>query len=195
MPLSPDEHKTLETRLTLSLRNLIDRPDNAPLANTLKARGIHVTQLFVSVGEPETDEIARLDRESAVRERWIDLMKRASRYVKWDDFVFACSAKVDVTQSWRGVLSEAIGVDLYTMLHRERMGNVPTEWLEKVTALPDRKPEPDYRSNFTEVAGELVDALRSAGKSPSWIAKAFNEFLRDFNGTRVSTADVTRTRI
>ena len=89
MSLSPDERKTLENRLSFSLRNLIDRPDNAPLANTLKARDIHVTQLFVSVGEPETDEITRLDRESAVRARWIDLMKRASRYVKWDDFVFA----------------------------------------------------------------------------------------------------------
>jgi hypothetical protein len=102
MSFSPDERRTLENRLTLSLRNLIDRPDNEPLANTLKTRGIHVTQLFVSVGEPETDEITRLDREIAVRERWIDLIKRASRYIKWDDFVFACSAKVDVTQSWRG---------------------------------------------------------------------------------------------
>ena len=48
-----------------------------------------------------------------MRERWIDLIKSASRYVKWDDFVFACAAKVDVL----------------------------TERLAKVAAPPDRNQE------------------------------------------------------
>lgn len=195
MALTPAERERLSSRLTRVLHNLVERPDNAPLAQTLRANGIHVTEISVHVGESKVDmQLAdifeRMRRENEIMERNAELLKQSISHVLWDDFVFACSKKVDVTGLWRPTIAQAIGVDLSTMQWRQTYGRVPAEWLDKVNEMPDWTPAPLPRSNFAQIAGELARRLRHSGMSRQEIAKAFNDFLRDFNGTHVSAADV-----
>jgi hypothetical protein len=195
MALTPSERERLSDRLTRILHNLVDRPDNVPLAQTLRANGIHVTDLSVHVGEPKRE--APLDemfeqwqRENEIMQRRIELLGQAHYHTPWEDFVFVCSKKVDVTGLWRPTIAQAISVNLSAMQWRQTVGTVPTEWLEKLNELPDWKPTPRPRSNFAQIAGELARRLRPSGMSRQEIATAFNEFLRDFNGTHVSAADI-----
>jgi hypothetical protein len=192
MALTPAERERLSDRLTIMLHNLVDRPDNITFKRALETNNVHVTDVRVSVGEPKLGDIhERWVRENAIMERHLQLIRKVSSHVKWDDFVFACSEKIDVTGQWRATIAQAIGVDAVSMQFRQSYGQVPLQWVEKVNALPDWKPTPRRRSNFAQIASELVRRLRHSGMSRHEIAGAFNDFLRDFNGTRVTASDIT----
>jgi hypothetical protein len=186
------DNEQLEHTLTQMLRLLVDRPDNVTFRNRLHSAGTGIAQVFVRI-DPAEDPMTILRRRIQQRERLIDLTRIASDYVKWDDFVFTCSRKIDVTRTWMSGIAEATGIDPWNIRYHKETGTVPTEWIEKVLALPDWTPPPDQRSNFSKIAVELVAALRSSGKSSSWIATTLTSFLRDFDATKVTTSDVTMT--
>jgi hypothetical protein len=187
-------NEQLEQTLTGMLRNLVARPDNTTFAARLRSADIHIMQVFVRI-DPHINETREEQRARQTRqyERLIELMRTASRYVKWDDFVFTCSSKIDVTGTWMTRIAEATKIDSWDIRYRKATGTVPTEWIEKVLALPDWTPQPERRSNFNKIAVKLVAALRSSGKSSSWIATTLTDFLRDFDATKVTTSDVTMT--
>jgi hypothetical protein len=106
------DNEQLEHTLTQMLRNLVDRPDNTTLATRVRSAGIHITQVFVRI-DPHINETRDERRARQTREygRLTELMRIASRYVKWDDFVFTCSGKTDVTGTWMTRIAEVTGID------------------------------------------------------------------------------------
>ena len=124
-------------------------------------------------------------------ERNRELINELTAHATWDNFVFACSKRIDVTGRWRPTIARAVDTTPYMMQYDERSGKVPALWMAKVAELPAWTPPKERRSNFSQIAGELVRRLRHSGMSRHEIAKAFNDLLRDFNGTHVTTADIT----
>ncbi|HME24959.1 MAG TPA: hypothetical protein VKI44_27130 [Acetobacteraceae bacterium] len=187
------DNRELEGSLTSMLRVLVDRADNVTFKNRLRSAGIHVTQVFVRIDPTAhlTDDEQRRQR-IAEFEHLDELTKIAKRHVPWDDFVFTCSRKIDVTGAWMGSIADAIGIHPAMINMHKAVGHVPTEWIGKVIALPDWTPS-DCQSNFSKVAVPLVAALRSSGKSSSWIATTLTKFLSEFDGSKVETHDVTMT--
>jgi hypothetical protein len=187
----------IENTLTNGLRKLLSDPHDTglmPLAARLLRENIHVTQIVVTIDVNATDTRAQmLSRGIAQLERYLELSRTVSSYVPWEDFVFICSRKVDVTGVWIPRIAEASHIDLWTLRYHKTSNLVPMALVEKVNALPDWKPPPERRSNFSLIAGQLVAALRTAGKSSAWIATTLTAFLRDFDGTKVETRDVTMT--
>jgi hypothetical protein len=194
MALTPAEREgleRLETTLTRGLQNLLSSAADTslqPLAARLRSGGVHITEVRVKIQRDETP-MERYEREMRIMDEWHKLFT-ATRSYKWDDFASACSRKIDITRAWKTAIADAIGVDLSTLRYAEEHGYARWEWLTKLAALPDWTPTPERRSNFSRVAGQLVRRMRHAGMSRHEIAKAFNDFLRDFNGTHVTAADV-----
>jgi hypothetical protein len=108
-----DRRDRLEMTLTRGLQTLLSRADRGedsvvmPLVNRLRTEGIPMTDVRVKIEGLETP-IERFEHQSRVMERWIKLHSAMHSY-KWDDFLAACSRKIDITGAWKNAIATAIG--------------------------------------------------------------------------------------